>query len=94
MVAVCAMEVQTATGAALPRPTTPERASVAMSNPDSSSSRTVSSIATANVTSHGPLIEMLKLPWAQSCVMCVQERHADQERLADVQHQAVRAGFA
>eukprot|EP00959_Pyramimonas_sp_CCMP1952_P076735 1603681-Pyramimonas_sp.AAC.1 len=94
MVAVCAMEVQPATGAALLRPTTPEKASVAMSNTDSSCSRTVSSIVTTNVSSHGPRIEMLKLAWAQSCVICVQEHHADQERLADVQHQAVRAGVA
>eukprot|EP00959_Pyramimonas_sp_CCMP1952_P105923 2214736-Pyramimonas_sp.AAC.1 len=67
MVAVCAMEVQPATGAALLRPTTPEKASVAMSIPDSPCKRAVSSIVTANVPSHGPLIEMLKLTWAQSC---------------------------
>eukprot|EP00959_Pyramimonas_sp_CCMP1952_P451156 9445428-Pyramimonas_sp.AAC.1 len=93
MVAVCAMDVQPATGAALLSPSTPEKASVAMSI-GSSCNRAVSSIVTANASSHGLRIEKLKLTWAQSCVICVRGHHAGQERLADAQHQAVRAGFA
>eukprot|EP00959_Pyramimonas_sp_CCMP1952_P062078 1297303-Pyramimonas_sp.AAC.1 len=36
---------------------------------------------------------MLKSPWAATSIFLMREHHADAARLADVQHQAARAGF-
>eukprot|EP00959_Pyramimonas_sp_CCMP1952_P247650 5177218-Pyramimonas_sp.AAC.1 len=92
MVAVCTVSVRPASAAATTMPPTSYSEQVTPGMPEPMNGNSVNPVVAAIVSSHGPLIDVLKLPWAQSCVICIREHHFDQDRLAGVRHQAVRAG--
>ena len=53
----------------------------------------VTAVTTVNVSSHGVIKDLLLQPGTDSSIVMIQEHHADDTRLADVQHYAAQAGF-